>query len=343
MLKKMMSSPRGLMILFVLLVNLLSGLVTVFFWFLLSDSLPIISFRPFGGLIPMTTTIILAGLFSSIFSKRATKPIRDMINATKVIADGDYSVRVDESGSGEINELSHSFNQMTAELGSTELMRTDFINTFSHEFKTPIVSIRGFAKRLRNGGLSEDKQNEYLDYIVSESERLSELSNNVLLLSKYENQQLISDKTDYELGEQLRRCILLLEKQWESKNITFDLDIPDNIPYRNNEEMLDHVWLNLIGNAVKFSHQDGTITVTAESTDSQIQVAITDNGIGMSEETSSHIFDKFYQGDETHASAGNGLGLSLVKRIMQLCDGEVSVKSIVGEGTTFLVTLPKTL
>ena len=340
MLKNLLRAPRNAMIIFVVLVNVLSGVITTLVWIPFSAVVPVAPLRSINALIPMVIAIVLAIVISSFFSKRTAKPLLDMIDATKAISKGDYSVRVEEVYEGEISELLHSFNQMTAELGSTELMRNDFINTFSHEFKTPIVSIRGFAKRLRQEDLTEEKKNEYLNYIVSESERLAELSANILLLSKYENQQFISGQTDYELGEQIRRCVILLEKQWEVKNITFDLDIAEDIPYRNNEEMMDHVWLNIIGNAIKFSHSGGVISISAYGQRGTIDVTVNDEGIGINENAIEHIFDKFYQCDPAHACAGNGLGLPLVHQIIDLCGGEITVKSQVGTGTIFRVSLP---
>lgn len=262
-----------------------------------------------------------------------------MLEATKSISRGDFTVRVAEEGEDDMRELLHSFNQMTAELGSTELMRNDFINTFSREFKTPIVSIRGFARRLRSGNLTRQQQEEYLQFIAEESERLSNLSSSVLLIAKYENQKLITEQTDYDLDEQIRTCILRLESQWSAKNLLFDLDMPQ-LPYRNNSEMMDHVWMNLIGNAVKFSHEGGAIHIRAKKEDSHITVWIRDEGIGICPEHISHIFDKFYQEDTAHASSGNGLGLSLVHRILELCGGEIQAESQAGQGATFCVRLP---
>jgi len=328
------------MIVFVVLVNILSGLITALIWILFSDILPFAGARPFGALIPMILAIILAVLISSFFSKRTAKPLLEMISATKAVSNGDYSVRVTEAGDGEIRELLHSFNLMTAELGSAELARDDFVNTFSHEFKTPIVSIRGFAKRLRQGNLTKEKENEYLDYIVTESKRLSALSADILLLSRYEHQQLISGQTDYELGEQLRRCALLLEDQWESKNITFELDIPEDIPYRNNREMMDLVWLNLIGNAIKFSYQGGAISISARRLANCAVVTISDEGSGIGEEAIKHIFERFYQETPTRGAEGSGLGLSLVHRIIDLCGGTITAASRPGEGASFCVELP---
>lgn len=219
-------------------------------------------------------------------------------------------------------------------------MRNDFINTFSHEFKTPIVSIRGFAKRLRSGKLTAQQREEYLEFIAEESERLSKLSSSVLLIAKYENQNLVTEQTEYDLDEQIRSCILRLEEQWSAKKLLFDLELP-RLPYRNNLEMMDHVWLNLIGNAVKFSHQGGTIHIRAENEKSHITVWIRDEGIGIRPEHIGHIFDKFYQEDTAHAAAGNGLGLSLVQRILELCGGEIQAGSQEGQGATFCIRLPR--
>lgn len=340
MIRTMTRSPRGLMICYAVSVNIVSGFLAALIWAPLTTYLPALTKPPVGSLFPIMVAVILAVVVSSFFCKRITTPMEQIIRATKAISQGDYSVRVPEAGEGEIRQLLCSFNKMTAELGSTELMRNDFLNTFSHEFKTPIVSIRGFARRLRQGGLCSQKEREYLDYIVSESERLAKLSSNILLLSKYENQQFISDRQDFELSEQLRRCVLRLEKQWEAKQISFDFQLPENIPYRGSEEMLDHVWLNLIENAVKFSHCGGVIHLRAACAQDAVTVTIRDEGIGMSGETLRHIFDQFYQADTAHAGAGCGLGLPLVRRIVTLCGGRIAAESREGHGAAFCVYLP---
>lgn len=238
-----------------------------------------------------------------------------------------------------IYELLHSFNQMTAELGSTEMMRYDFINTFSHEFKTPIVSIRGFAKRLRNENLSPEKQKKYLEYIAEESERLSDLASSVLLIARYENQKLVTEQAEYDLDEQIRGCVLRMEALWSAKGLTFEMDLP-KLPYTNNVEMMEHVWMNLISNAIKFSHEGGRIFISSLRKTDSIAITIRDEGIGISPSEIGHIFDKFYQADTAHSSVGNGLGLPLVYRIVQLSGGSIHVKSEVGKGTEFTVTLP---
>lgn len=338
MLKKLMHSTRWRFILCVIITNLLSISVTMFVWLPLSRNL-----FPVGNMlvpyIPMGIATLVAIPISSAISLHSAKPIQDMVEATKSISRGDFSVRVSEEWEGAIGELLHSFNQMTAELGSTELMRNDFINIFSHEFKTPIVSIRGFARRLRSGNLTQQQREEYLQFIAEESERLSRLANSVLLIAKYENQTLIADQTEYDLDEQIRTCILRMESQWSERNIVFDVDLP-KLPYRSNAEMMDHVWGNLIGNAIKYSHDNGKIHISARRDENFVTVWIRDEGIGIKQEHLRHIFDKFYQEDTAHASEGNGLGLALVRRIIELSKGEISVESQENHGTVFIVKLP---
>ena len=288
---------------------------------------------------PMLLSILLALPISYWISRLSARPIQEMLEATQAISRGDYTVRVSEEGSGDLAELLHSFNQMTNELGSTEMMCSDFICTFSHECKTPIASIRDFARRLRRGNLTPEQQNEYLDIIADESLRLSELSSSILLLAKYEAQSLVADQTDYDLDEQLRACVLRLESKWTGRGLTFSMQLP-RLPYRGNSEMLGHVWMNLIDNAIKFSHDGGTIFISGRREADRLLVTVRDEGIGIRPEALGHIFDKFYQGEPSHASAGSGLGLALVKRILALCGGEITVESTPDAGSSFCVSLP---
>ena len=290
--------------------------------------------------IAFISSTIIGTAVSLFVSRQFFKPVDGIIRSQKKVANGDFSVRVQPPRSDTIiTDLVNGFNSMTEELGSTEMFRNDFINNFSHEFKTPIVSIRGFAKQLQNDELSEEQKNEYIDIIVEESARLASMSSNVLLLTKFENQQMVTDKTDFYLDEQIRKCILLIEKEWARKNIDLDLDL-DEVKYFSNEEMLSHVWLNILGNAVKFTPENGTIKVRCYSDGTNVTVKITDNGIGMDEKTCRHVFDKFFQGDTSHGSKGNGLGLPLAKRVVTLCGGTISVKSNPDKGTVFTVRLP---
>lgn len=285
--------------------------------------------------------IIITMLVVGQIGRTTLGPVDEMIDGMARVSRGDFSVRVDESQcSGEIGELVHSFNNMAEELSGIEMFRTDFINNFSHEFKTPIVSIRGFAKQLERDDLTDEERKEYASIIAHEAERLSGMASNVLLLTKLENQQIVADKKTYALDEQLRNCILLLEKQWSAKDIELSLQF-DPVSYYGNEEMMMHVWMNLFGNAIKFSPQGGRIESTCRSADGTIVVSIRDHGEGMDENTRNRIFEKFYQGDSSHASEGNGLGLSLVKRIVDLIGGTITVESSLNVGTEFVVRFPE--
>ena len=284
--------------------------------------------------------ILFAVLLAAGFGGRQLRPIHRVNDAMKKVSQGDFSIRLSEEDSvGEIRELITSYNHMAEELSSIELFRTDFINNFSHEFKTPIVSIRGFAKQLERDDLTDEQRREYTSIIVSESERLANMASNILLLTKLENQQIVTDREEYRLDEQLRKCILLLEKNWSAKEIELSLNM-DEVTYVGNEEMMSHVWVNLIGNAVKFSPQGGLLEITCARMGNGVIATIRDHGEGMDEDTQKRIFEKFYQGDSAHATEGNGLGLSLVKRIVDLCNGQVVVDSHPGAGTAFTVTLP---
>ncbi len=290
--------------------------------------------------IAFISSTILGTAISLFVSRHFLKPLDHMIKSQKKVANGDFSDRVPvPKGNTIITDLVDGFNSMSEELGSTEIFRNDFINNFSHEFKTPIVSIKGFAKQLQNDELSDEQRKEYIDIIVQESDRLASMSSNILLLTKFENQQMVTDKTTFYLDEQIRKCILLLEKEWSKKNIILNLDLKE-IRYYSNEEMLSHVWMNILNNSIKFTPDSGTIKIKCYATSSNVTVRIEDNGIGMDDKTQKHIFDKFYQGDSSHTSKGNGLGLPLAKRVVKLCGGKINVKSQLGKGTTFIVQLP---
>ena len=314
-----------------LVILLIRNLFPEFFIQLAPVSLTFIAF--------ISSTII--GTAVTLFvSRHFFKPVDGIIKSQKKVANGDFSAKVTPpKGDTIITDLVNGFNSMTEELAGTEMFRNDFINNFSHEFKTPIVSIKGFAKQLSKDELSEEQKKEYIDIIINESERLASMSSNILLLTKFENQQMVTGKSEFYLDEQIRNCILLLEKQWIKKNIEFDLEL-NEIKYFSNEEMLSHVWMNIISNAIKFTPENGIISVRCFIDDSDVTVKISDTGIGMDENTQKHIFDKFYQGDTSHTGSGNGLGLPLAKRVITLCDGKISVKSETGKGTTFIVRLP---
>jgi len=336
-------SFNAILLTYLLMVLIMSGVLTgtsyllLFFFGILPGFLLSVLTSPFGVILML---ILFAVAISRKVGLSRFRPINDTIHAMTKISRGDFSARVyAENVPGEMGDLARSFNKMAEELGGIEMFRKDFINNFSHEFKTPIVSIRGFAKQLERDDLTDEQRKEYAHIIVAESERLANMSSNILLLTKLENQQIVTDKVEYSIDEQIRSAILLLEKQWSAKNIELSLNM-NEITYLGNEEMMSHVWVNLIGNAIKFSPEGGLLEIGCVARGNVVEAVIRDHGEGMSEATQKRIFEKFYQGDSAHATEGNGLGLSLVKRIVDLCGGTIRVESTLGEGTAFIVTLP---
>ncbi len=337
-------SLRTAAVVFIFLIMLSAALFTSFLLSLLYvlKLLPVLILS--GTFVPFVCLIVssfVGMVISTAVTGKLLRPLRELISATKTVAKGDFSVRLNsEHQIGELAELMDSFNTMAEDLGGIEMFRSDFINTFSHEFKTPIVSIRGFARQLQNENLTAEERREYTDIIIAESERLTKMSSNILLLSKLEHQTILSEQTAFSLDEQLRSDILLLEKQWSSKNLEIEPDLYP-VTYCGNAEVLSQLWVNLLSNAIKFTPQGGKIVVRLIQDRSYVKVMVRDNGIGMSHETLQHIFEKFYQGDHSHAGEGNGLGLPLVKRIVELCGGSISIESEEGNGTTVYVSLPK--
>lgn len=285
-------------------------------------------------------SIIIATVITLIFGHIPLRPINKVIYAINELAKGNFDVRINLDKIPELKTLSDSFNQMAEELGSTELLRNDFINNFSHEFKTPIVSLKGFAKLLKNDNLTKEERDEYLDIIVSESTRLATLSTNVLNITKIENQKIVTEMNSFDLTESIRRSILLLDNQWKKKNLDVVVDL-EEVTYYANEELLNHVWVNLIDNAIKFTQDKGSIEISLTELNDDIYFKISDSGCGMSKDVQKHIFEKFYQGDSSHSTPGNGLGLPLVKKILVLHKGSISVTSSEGHGSIFTVIIPK--
>ncbi len=296
-----------------------------------------------GVSVLIACTIIGTGV-AALITKWILSPLKEMIDATERIAKGDFKVHIQENfdEKSDFGILQRSFNHMATELDGIEMFRQDFINNFSHEFKTPIVSLQGFAHQLQAGGLSPEEEREYIRIIASESDRLAKMATNILLLSKFENQAIVTDKTEFYLDEQIRTCLLLLEKQWTSKDIELNIDL-DEVKYCFNEDMLSHVWVNLFSNAFKFTPRSGAVSCTLRQSETAVTVTISDTGEGMDETVMHHIFEKFYQGDTSHAGVGNGIGLTIVGRIMELCGGHITVESVPGHGSTFTVILPITV
>ena len=293
-------------------------------------------------LISLPGSILLGTFLSVIVSKLVLRPVDDMISATREVAKGNFNIEVPiRYEKNQFSNLIKSFNAMTRELSGIEIFRNDFINNFSHEFKTPLSTIRGFARELKNPDLTAEERAEYVEIMIAACDRLTEMSSSVLLLSKLENQQFITGKIPCDLAEQLRDSILLLESSWAKKNIELKLEL-DEITYNCDPESLSHVWQNLLSNAIKYCpNEGGVIEISCSESSDFVSVSITDNGIGMENETLSHIFEKFYQGDTSHKAEGNGLGLALTKRIVDLYGGRIEVESKIGVGSRFCVLLPK--
>lgn len=294
-------------------------------------------------IIALLFALFLGVILAATTSKLWLKTADDLSDAVNQVSRGNYKVKVDDKGhKGEFGDLIRAFNNMTEELSHVELFRNDFINYFSHEFKTPIVSIRGFARQLQKEGLTDEERREYTQIIIDECDRLARLSTNILLLSRFENQQIVTSVSTFSIDEQIRHTLVLLEKEWSRKGLQLDLEL-DEVTYTTNEEMLSLVWTNLLSNAIKYSHDGGKIEIVCDEDAENVHVVVSDEGIGISEEDQKHIFDKFFQADPSRKGSGNGLGLALVRRIVELCGGTVRVSSRPGQGASFSVTLPKEL
>ena len=286
--------------------------------------------------------VALGTALSAITGRVPLKPVNKVINAMNRLASGNYHTRLSFNGPlakhPTVREVTDSFNAMAEELEHTELLRADFVNNFSHEFKTPIVSIAGFAKLLRKGDLSEQEREEYLEIIENESLRLSAMATNVLNMTKVENQTILTDVRSFNLSEQLRSCVLQLENRWTGKDLEWEME-PMEYTVSGSEELLREVWLNLLDNAIKFSPKWGVIRVSITERDGITAVSVTNTGSEIAPEERERIFQKFYQSDRSHATEGNGIGLAVVKRVVELHRGAVLVDS--GEDkTTFTVLLP---
>lgn len=284
----------------------------------------------------------VGAIFSFIISKLALKPINRLINNIDDLASGNFASRmIPNELIGRIpcfRELTNTFNKLANELQNTELLRSDFINNFSHEFKTPIVSITGFAKLLKKGNLSDEEKEQYLTAIEEESVRLSSMATNVLNLTKIENTSVLYDVSRFNVSEQIRSCVLLLENKWTKKNIDLSIDFDEYI-ISGNEELLKEVFINLIDNAIKFSFENGKIDMVAKSYESTFVFSITNYGYEIPEEAQKKIFNKFYQVDESHSTMGNGIGLAIAKKIVYLHNGEIKVESK-NKAITFTIKLP---
>ncbi|MBE6932463.1 MAG: HAMP domain-containing histidine kinase [Ruminococcaceae bacterium] len=299
---------------------------------------------PFGWEVPLElelvgSCLLIGALVTGLLSKLFFQPVKKLRGAMDKVAEGDFSVRLEEkSTSKEIMEIYTGFNLMAHELSSTEILQTDFVSNVSHEFKTPINAIEGYSTLLQDADNLDDNQQEYIDKILFNTQRLSSLVGSILLLSKLENQQIPTNQTEYRLDEQIRKSIVALEPAWEKKDIEFDVEL-DRVSYLGNEAMMQHVWDNLISNAIKFSPNGSTVRIHLTKKLKKLIFSIEDQGPGLTEEAQNHIFDKFYQGDSSHKQEGNGLGLALVKRILTIEKGQITAENRPEGGCRFTVTL----
>ena len=271
------------------------------------------------------------------------RPVNRIMDALDKVMQGDFSVRIppvkEFAGETGFNEIIAAINKMTAELQGTETLRTDFIANVSHELKTPLAVMANLSTMLQQPGISETDRIEYAKAISHSSRRLAALITNILKLNKLENQQIFPQPQEFDLGEQLCESLLAFEDAWEKKNLEIETDIAEDVRIRSDPELLSLVWNNLISNAVKFTPEGGTIGVILKADEKNVMVSVKDTGGGIDPETGKHIFEKFYQGDTSHATQGNGLGLALVKRVVDILQGEISVQSTPGQGSTFTVRI----
>ncbi len=295
-----------------------------------------------GVLSMLVPIVVLVTLVNFLFTRYIYRYLDKISDAMQKVADGDYTVRLDAEKDQPFRELYRNFNTMAEELGGVEMLKNDFINGYAHELRTPITSINGFAEMLLNddGTLSNEERRSYLEIIASESRRLADLAGNSLLMSRLDTQKIIPDKKPFSLDEQLRRCSILLSGQWTEKELDMTMDL-DEAVYVGDYDLMQHLWINLLTNAVKYTPKGGSITVTLKNEEKFIAVSVADTGKGIPPEDRERIFDKYYQTDKSHSKRGLGLGLAICKRIVQLCNGTLEVESEVGVGSTFTVRLPK--
>ena len=274
------------------------------------------------------------------------RPVKRITDAADQIIAGDFNVRIKPQGSfgtdETFNQVIECFNRMAEELGSVETLRTDFIANVSHEMKTPLAVMQNYGTLLQAPDVSEEKRMEYAKGVTDGARRMADMMTNILKLNRLENQQIYPQITEFDLGEQLCECLLQFESVWEKADIEIETDIAEDVRVRADAELLGHVWNNLFSNAFKFTPSGGTVTVSLNTTDNYAVVKVQDTGCGMTSEVGAHIFEKFYQGDTSHSVQGNGLGLALVKRVIDIMQGEISVESVVGKGSIFTVKIRRT-
>lgn len=305
-----------------------------------------------NGIFQMAVPVIYWGIVAGglvLITRRQIKaayeePVQKLAGAIRRVADGDFSVYVHPAHRADrldyLDRMILDFDKMVEELGSIETLKNDFIANISHEMKTPIAIIKNYAELLREEYLSEEQRIKYAATIEETAVKLNHLIGNILKLNKLENQRIVRKTGSYDVCRQICDCVISFQEKWEEKNIELEIDMEDMAEIEADEQLMELVWNNLLSNAIKFTESGGKISVKQTSDEEQIRVTIADSGCGMSRECMKHIFDKFYQGDTSHSVEGNGLGLTLVYRVLQLMDGEIQVESQYGEGSIFTVVLP---
>lgn len=331
---------------FFLFFLLIAVVVTVSFLLYLNSIDPNIVLLRKNAIITFINILFLSSVFCVIDMIRrkltVEKPVRRITQSLQKITNGNFNEKIKPVAvpfNNEFNPIIESINLLTEELSGVETLRTDFISNVSHEIKTPLAVIQNYAIMLQASDLTDEKRTQYSDAIKDAASRLSDLTTNILKLSKLENQQMFPDTIRFNLSEQLCECMLNYEHLWEKKSLEIETDIDDDIYINADKELLTLVWNNLFSNAVKFTEPDGKITVRLKSDNGICTAKVSDTGCGISPEIGAHIFEKFYQGDSSHSAQGNGLGLALVKRVIDITGGEISVESELGKGSTFTVKL----
>lgn len=345
--KKWRKCPKRLSVMFSLLTFLTLTLTILFSalltFLLIKTGILVRQNRGIVFFVIAVVSILVGTIISNYAGRQPLAAIIGMSDAAREVARGNFDISLNEDiRIKELRDMAHNFNLMAKELAGTEILRTDFVENVSHEFKTPLSAIEGYATLLQKKDLSVEKRRDYTKKILYNTRRLSTLTSNILLLSRLENQEIGIKKESFCLDEQLREILLLLEDGWTEKQLELEIDL-DAVDYYGNKDLLAHVWQNILSNAIKFAPEHGIIHILLRRENGSLITRITDNGIGMSEDVMRRVFEKFYQGDFSRSSQGNGLGLALAKRIVDLHGGDISVSSKEGKGTTFTVFLPLAL
>jgi signal transduction histidine kinase len=349
--KKFLREINQFFVFFILVAFVITCCTMLFVRALSSSSHLLLTEETLGTAAKLTfaNVVLLSLIFYIVDSIRrkltVDRPVNRITEAAGKIMQGDFSVRIKKQSKfatdDKFNEVVDCFNKMAEELASVETLRTDFIANVSHEMKTPLAVMQNYGTLLQTPNLSEEKRIEYAKGVTDGARRMANMMTNILKLNRLENQQIYPQIREYDLSEQLCECLLQYENVWEKSNIEIDTDIADNVMITADAELLSLVWNNLFSNAFKFTEPGGTVSVTLTATAHHAVIKVSDTGCGISPEVGRHIFDKFYQGDTSHSVQGNGLGLALVKRVIDIMHGEIGVESTVGKGTTFTVRIQK--